>query len=108
MIKVYVNWLPKNVNGGSFFPFIFVNSRLKGTEKETTVVHHEAIHIAQSTELLVVFFYLFYAINFVWNLFKYKFDTYKAYREVVFEKEAFDNQDECCYVKFRKLYAWAK
>ena len=103
---IYLNWLPKRVNGGSFYPFIFLNSRIRNTDKGQVVLNHEKIHYEQQKELLVVFFYLLYALNFVYNLFRYKFNLYTSYKQVLFEREAFDNEDFLHYPETRDRNGW--
>lgn len=66
-------------------------------------VNHEAIHSAQMIELLIVFFYLIYLIEWFIRLLQYR-DLYRSYRNISFEREAYANQDNLSYLKSRKLW----
>ena len=63
---------------------------------------HEAIHTAQMKEMLYVFFYLWYLVEWIIRLFK----KGNAYRNISFEKEAYDNDEDLAYLDTRKPYAW--
>lgn len=63
------------------------------------------IHIRQQLELLIIPFYLFYALNFLINYFIYS-DIYKAYRNIIFEKEAYDSDSNLFYLQNRSFAAW--
>ena len=68
------------------------------------LVNHEGIHIMQQVELLVVGFFLAYGINYLVNRIK-GMDHKKAYYEIIFEREAYDNQDNYDYIDGRKWFA---
>jgi len=58
-------------------------------------------------ELLYIFFYLIYGIEWVINRFKY--DSHKSYRNIKFEVEAYKYQGDPQYLMNRKHYAqWRK
>jgi hypothetical protein len=71
--------------------------------------NHELIHTAQMKELLYVPFYLLYGIEWLIRLAMYR-NARKAYRNISFEREAYDNQDNFGYIidKYRKPYAFIK
>lgn len=71
----------------------------------TIVINHESIHTEQLIECLFIFFYLIYIINYIINLIKYK-DFKLAYRNLLFEIEAYNNQNNLEYLNNRKHYAW--
>ena len=71
----------------------------------TIVINHESIHTEQLIECLFIFFYLIYVINYIINLIKYK-DFKLAYRNLLFEIEAYNNQNNLEYLNNRKHYAW--
>ncbi|MBP8904956.1 MAG: hypothetical protein KBG43_10125 [Paludibacteraceae bacterium] len=52
-------------------------------------------------------FYLIYFIEFLIGYLKYN-DRYKAYRNISFEREAFDNDFNPDYLKIRRLWSWCK
>lgn len=68
------------------------------------VVNHELIHSAQQKELLWIPFYIIYLIEWVIRFCQYG-SWHKAYRNISFEKEAYNNGSNLNYLKTRKLYA---
>ncbi len=105
-IRVSKRIVPKGFRGITLFPFIFV--RDENVKRNVFVINHEKIHIRQQAELLVVFFYLIYGVDYLIKLIKYK-DKDKAYRNIIFEREAYENQYNLEYLKNRKWFAyWRK
>jgi hypothetical protein len=90
----------------NLFGIVFVRSEIfnKFTDK---IKNHEAIHSKQMIEMLFVFFYLWYLIEWIIRLIQYK-DSKVAYKNISFEAEAFKNEANLDYLKDRKLYAWTK
>lgn len=84
----------------NLFGLLFV----RGSKLNETTIQHEEIHTAQMKELLYIFFYIIYAIEWIILLFKYG-SGHKAYRNISFEKEAYNNQNVPNYLQFRKHYA---
>ena len=70
-------------------------------------LNHEAIHTAQMKELLYIFFYLFYIVDWLIGLIAY-LSFSMAYREICFEKEAYTNERNKDYLKNRKVFAFIK
>lgn len=70
-------------------------------------INHESIHTAQMKEMLYVFFYLWYVVEWVIKLFVYR-NAHKAYKNISFEREAYDNGHSIDYLKYCKHYAWCK
>jgi len=94
-----------NISGITLFPFIFVAStQIKQNNK---IVQHEKIHLRQELELFVVLFYFIYCAEFLVGYIKYN-DRYKAYRNISFEREAFDNDFNPNYLKIRRPWSWCK
>jgi hypothetical protein len=91
-------------SGIALFPFILIHVYSKGDQ---FLLNHEKIHIRQQIELLVIPFYLFYMFNYIYNLLKYR-DHNKAYRNIIFEREAFRNEKNLNYLKGRKLWAFTR
>ncbi len=102
-IRVSKRIVPKGYSGITLFPFIFLRSEELKDDK--VIINHEKIHIRQQLELLFVFFLLIYGIDYLIKLIKYK-DRKKAYRNIVFEREAYANQYDLKYLKNRKLFAY--
>lgn len=68
-------------------------------------INHESIHTSQMLELFIVGFYIWYIFEWIIKLIIYK-DRYAAYRNIGFEREAYDNDIDMHYLKKRKLYAF--
>ena len=99
-------FLDRRVIGIAIFPFIFLNKPyfdVNGHLLEQTI-NHEKIHIQQQKELLVIFFYLFYFLEFGVRLIFTNFDD--AYKSISFEREAYDNEDNSEYLKDRKMFSF--
>lgn len=106
-MKIVINkrFVPKGYAGISLFPFVVL---AKAEYKENKVlINHEAIHIQQQKELLVLPFFIWYGLNYLYNLFKYK-NHREAYHNIIFEREAYGNQYDLEYLKNRKRYAFKK
>lgn len=90
-----------NFQGMAVFPFIFVKNKV--IKKDKVLINHEKIHLMQQIELLWIFFFLIYFGEYLINLLKYK-NVDKAYREISFEKEAYTNEKNLCYLKERRCW----
>lgn len=103
MIIVENNIIPfKGFKAMYFFGILFVR---KGAELSSVDLNHEKIHDKQAKELLFVFFYLWYLLEWLVRLFVNK----KAYRNICFEREAYANQDNLYYLEWdRKPYQFLK
>ena len=66
------------------------------------MMNHERIHSAQQREMLFVFFYLAYFMEWVVRLPM----RGNAYRNISFEREAYANQRNLDYLHTRRHYAW--
>ena len=89
--------------GITLFPFIIVKD--KQSKEDYELINHEKIHIQQQKEMLVIFFYLWYGIE--WIIERIKFGK-KAYRMNSFEMEAYENMKNLDYLRTRKRFAWFK
>lgn len=76
------------------------------TLSESTI-RHETIHLKQMQEMLWVFFYLWYAIEYVIVRLCHSKQN-DAYHDVSFEEEAHNNDMNIDYLKQRKHFAWLK
>lgn len=72
-----------------------------------TLLAHEYIHTQQMKEMLYVFFYLWYVLEWLVRL-TITHDFLQAYRQISFEQEAYKYQYISDYSKKRKHYAWIK
>lgn len=82
----------------NLFGIIFLRKEYTLTEVD---LNHEAIHTAQMKELLYVFFYIIYFLEWLVRLFINK----DAYRNISFEKEAYSNENNLEYLKTRKCFS---
>lgn len=93
--------IPKGYRGMTVYPFVIVGD---AADKENAVlVNHERIHIRQQLELLVLPFFVWYALDFLLKWWYYR-DWDKAYRNVVFEREAYANEKSPDYLKSRPFW----
>ena len=96
--------IPKGYSGLTFFPFVIL--RFKNAKNDLVVMNHEKIHIRQQLELLVLPFYILYFIDFGLKYLKYR-DAKIAYRNIVFEREAYANESNINYLKSRSFWAFS-
>ena len=93
----------------NLFGVLFVRkeyaNRYEGTDKFDRMIVHESIHTKQQKEMLYVFFYIWYVIEWLIRLFGC-FDFNMAYRNISFEQEAYSNEGNINYVKNRPCYMW--
>ncbi len=68
------------------------------------MMNHERIHTAQQREMLFVFFYLAYFMEWLVRLPM----RGNAYRNISFEREAYANQRNLDYLQSRPHYAWRR
>lgn len=85
----------------NLFGIMFVRNKFKGKITDKTI-NHESIHTAQIKEMGYIFFYIWYIIEWLIRLVIGK----NAYRNISFEREAFDNDQNLNYLDSRKQYAW--
>ena len=70
-----------------------------------TTANHEKIHTEQQKEMLFIFFYIWYVVEWLIKLIKYH-NSHKAYTLICFEKEAKLNQTDLEYITIRNHYSW--
>lgn len=94
----------KGYKAMNLFGVLFVrgNARI-----DDITLNHEAIHTAQMKELLYIFFYLFYVIDWLIGLVAH-LDFRRAYRDICFEKEAYENEKDLDYLQKRKRFNFLK
>ncbi|CAL2076260.1 conserved protein of unknown function [Tenacibaculum sp. 190524A02b] len=95
--------VPKGFVGLALYPFIFL--KRKDLKNNIFLINHEKIHLKQQIELLIIFFYLFYLIEWFIKLIKYR-STAMAYKNLSFEREAYLNEGDLNYLKKRKAWAF--
>lgn len=62
------------------------------------LINHEKIHWEQQKEMLILPFYLWYVIEWM----------FKGYRQISFEREAYENDANPDYLKTRKRWQWVR
>ena len=99
---VYNNWIPfsgfKCIN---ICGILFVRNGKVMSDKD---INHELIHTEQMKEMIYVFFYLWYFVEWLVRL----FCKGNAYRNISFEREAYDYDDNLNYLNEREPFAWMK
>lgn len=101
MIVVKNNILPfSGFKAMTMWPFIFVRTELSEVD-----LNHEKIHGRQQIEMLWILFYLWYGVEY---LLRALFGGYKPYREISFEREAYDKDIDLNYLKHRRFWAFLK
>lgn len=79
----------------------------KNKKLSKRTINHERIHTEQMKEMLFIFFYLWYALEYIIiRLFHAKQND--AYHDVSLEEEAHNNDDNQYYIYLREHYAWLK
>lgn len=106
MIVIVFKYLtPKWVRGISIFPFIVLS--FKEDKLNPILLNHEKIHIRQQLELLVIPFFIWYGLEFIVRYFQYK-SWNKAYMNISFEREAYQNEKNLYYLMQRSFWNFLK
>jgi hypothetical protein len=100
IVIVFKYLIPRGYRGFTFYPFVFL--KYHSDINDTVLLNHEKIHLRQQKELLLVFFLLWYFLEFVIRFIQYK-NINKAYHALSFEKEAYQNEKDLLYLKGRKF-----
>ncbi len=105
MVLVFKHFFYKNYVGLSLWPFIFLkNDALKN---DAVLVNHEKIHLKQQQELLILPFYVLYILEWLLRSLFY-LDSYKAYQNISFEREAYQNERNLNYPSERRTFGFLK
>ena len=105
MILVFKHFFYKNYVGLSLWPFIFLKEdSLKADE---VLINHERIHLKQQQELLILPFYLLYVSEWLLRTVLY-LDSYRAYQNISFEREAYANEKDMQYLRKRKTFGFLR
>ena len=90
----------------NLFGIMFVrNGVYRNNEIPKKTYIHESIHTAQMKEMLYIFFYIWYFLEWLVQLClhgKY------AYYWISFEREAYDNEKDENYLNNRKHFSWLR
>lgn len=93
---------PRGFSYMNLFGVLFTR---RNKEISDVSLNHEQIHTEQMKEMLYVFFYLWYLIEWLVRLIILS-DSHQAYRAISFEQEAYANQENLTYLGGRKRYRW--
>lgn len=97
--------LRKRFVGLTLWPFIIM--KCKALKNDTVFINHECIHLRQQVELLILPFFVWYVIEYGVRLIQYK-DRYRAYRNISFEREAYQNENTLNYLEKRTFWSFVK
>ncbi len=104
MFVLVIKYLtPKGFRGLTLYPFVFLKD--KSDKENVVLLNHERIHIRQQIELLIVPFYVWYSLEYLVRLIQYK-DRNLAYRNISFEREAYQNEKNLHYIKQRFFWSF--
>lgn len=105
MILVFRHFFYKNYVGLSLWPFIFLKNR--SLKNDGVLINHEKIHLRQQKELLIIPFYILYLLEWSVRTICY-LDSYKAYQNLSFEREAYSHENNLDYLSNRKSFSFIK
>lgn len=102
MILIVSKYLiPKGYRGLTIFPFVIIKNKKK--KDLHVLINHEAIHIRQQMEMLVLPFFIWYGIEFLIRWIQLK-DKKEAYMNISFEREAYSHEKDLHYLQQRSFY----
>ena len=96
-------WVPYSAM--AVYPFILV--KRKEMQNDAVLINHEKIHHRQQLELLILPFYLLYLLSYLYHLVRLR-SHFQAYKNIVFEREAYAMENDFDYLKNRKMFAFLK
>lgn len=97
--------IPKGYRGMTVYPFVFVRER--DDKASLVLLNHERIHLRQQLELLVLPFFVWYGLDYLVKWIRYR-DRNLAYRNIVFEREAYANESDLDYLSSRRLWKFRR
>jgi hypothetical protein len=104
MIVLVIKYLtPNGFRGLTLYPFVFLKD--KSDKENVVLLNHERIHIRQQIELLVLPFLVWYILEYLVRLLQFR-DRNLAYRNISFEREAYQNEKNLDYLKQRSFWSF--
>lgn len=97
--------LRKNFNGITLWPFVVLKD--DSLKDDAVFLNHERIHLRQQAELLVLFFYVWYGLEFMVRLLQYR-NKFMAYKNISFEREAYRYETDFSYLKSRRIFGFLR
>lgn len=102
-VLVFKYLTPKGFRGLTLYPFVFL--KYKSDKENVVLLNHERIHIRQQIELLVVPFLVWYILEYLVRLIQFR-ERNLAYRNISFEREAYQNEKDLHYLKQRSFWSF--
>lgn len=97
--------VPEGFNGITLWPFIILKEI--HFKENAVLINHEKIHLRQQLELMLLFFYVWYAVEYLVRLVQYK-NRNVAYKNISFEREAYKNESNLNYLKLRSFWGFMR
>lgn len=97
--------LRKRFVGITFWPFIIM--KRADLKNDSVFINHERIHLRQQLEMLVLPFFVWYLFEYFIKVLYYK-NGYVAYRNISFEREAYQNENDLDYLKKKSFWSFVK
>jgi len=97
-----MNTFLKGYYGFAFFIFQIYKEAMQSGRR----VNHENIHFIQQAELLFVFQWIIYGLHYAWLRIVRQLNHRDAYRNIVFEKEAYYNRYNFEYLETRRFWSF--
>lgn len=102
MIVVVTKFLTRfGIRGLTLFPFVLVGR--KADTKDVVLLNHERIHLRQQLELLVLPFYVWYVVELLARRLGCA-TWHEAYRQICFEREAYENEENLDFLMSRLFW----
>ena len=105
IVIVARNLFKKRFQGATVWPFILI--RESSLRSDPVFMNHERIHYRQQKELLVLFFYVWYVLEYLVRLIQ-SGDRREAYKNISFEKEAYEKENDLEYLNHRSFFMFLK
>lgn len=93
--------------GKHFFAINLFGILFAKGECDKITINHESIHTAQIKELLYIFFYLLYVIEWLIRVIQYR-GCIKGYQNISFEREAYTHQHDLEYLGKRRRFGFIR
>ncbi|HEX8016463.1 MAG TPA: hypothetical protein VF465_14635 [Flavobacterium sp.] len=97
--------IPKGYRGMAVYPFILI--KYYKDQVNVIFLNHEKIHLRQQLEMLILPFFIWYILEFFIRFIQYK-NRDLAYRNISFEREAYENETNLTYLKKRSFFQFLK
>jgi len=85
----------------ALYPFILLKEN--ACKDNPVLINHEKIHLRQQAELGIVFFYLWYSLEFLYGLLRFR-NRREAYNRISFEREAYAHEHDLDYLNRRPFW----